>query len=163
RQAAAAGTRRALAAAAARFAPSQSSIAVPENQGPQGTNLAINPTGTLTPHEVRRQRFRAVFKGTYMIGPGRTDTEARRIAIRAAGTASSMLHSDIQVQIIVARDPTVQNSGVTTLFDRNLNSNSALGLDLASPQTDVDSRGRPNRFTTVTLDANISSGVYVEG
>jgi hypothetical protein len=48
------------------------------------------------------------------------------------------------------------------IFDRNLNSNTVLGLDLATPRTNVDSQGRPNQITGVTLDVNASAGVYDE-
>src|SRR5437588_13037280 len=61
------------------FVPSTTSIAVPTNQGPQGTNLALAPTGTLTPHERKRERFTASFIGHYTVGPGRTSTEALQV------------------------------------------------------------------------------------
>ena len=36
------------------------------------------------------------------------------------------------------------------------------GFDLAAPQQNVDRGGRPNHIPTVTIDVNMSSGVYVE-
>ena len=74
-----------------------------------------------------------------------------------------MLHSDIQLRLAVPTDPTLQTTGASVIFDRNLNSNTSLGLDLATPGTNVDGRGRPNRITSLTLDVNSSSGTYVEG
>ena len=79
-----------------------------------------------------------------------------------AGTNTTMLHSDIQMRLAVATDPTLETTGASAIFDRNINSNSVLGLDLATPRTNVDSGGRPNQITGVTLDVNSSSGVYDE-
>jgi len=145
------------------FVPSRSSIALDQNQGAQGVNLLLSPQGEMSAHQFRRSLFQAAFVGPYTIGPGRFDSEATQVSIRGAGRTTDMLHADIQIGLIVAADPTVQNSGASAIYDRNINSNSALGLDLASPRSDVDPQGRPNRFTTVTLDANISAGAYVEG
>ncbi|MGO9471106.1 MAG: hypothetical protein ACLQVF_44000 [Isosphaeraceae bacterium] len=147
------------------FAPSTSSIATAANQGPPpiGTNLALTPTGTLTPREIRREGFSAQFSGTYTIGAGRTSTEALQTFIAAAGTANTMRHCDIQLLIVTPKDPNAQIGGVCAIFDRNLNSNTVLGLDLLAPQQNVDSAGRPNRFTQVSLDVNISAGLYDGG
>jgi hypothetical protein len=73
-----------------------------------------------------------------------------------------MLHSDIQLKLAVPSDPTLQTTGASAIFDRNLNSNTVLGFNLAAPITNVDSRGRPNHITSVTLDVNASSGTYDE-
>jgi hypothetical protein len=122
----------------------------------------LAPTGTLTPHEQRREQFAAVFTGPYTIGPGRTSTEALQTFIRGAGSANTMGHADIQLRIVTPQDPTLPISGVSAIFDRNINSNTTLGFDVAAPAQNVDSHGRPNRFDTVTSDINISSGTYVE-
>jgi len=145
------------------FAPSQSSIAQPENQGPQGINLLLSPIGQMTPQQYKKSLYQASFVGSYTIGPGRFDSEAMQVAIQGVGRTTDMLHADIQIGLIVARDPSIQNSGASVTFDRNLNSNSALGFNLASPSTDVDDHGRPNRFVSVSLDTNTSSGSFVEG
>jgi hypothetical protein len=147
------------------FVPSTQSIAVAENQGPPpiGTNLALTPTGTLSRREIRKERFVAQFKGTYTIGPGRTSTEAKQTFITAAGSANTMRHSDIQVLIVTPNDRNSQIGGVCVIFDRNINSNTSLGLDLLAPQQNVDAGGRPKRFTSVTLDVNMSAGTYVSG
>jgi hypothetical protein len=146
------------------FVPSNTSIALAQNQGPPpvGTNLALTPTGTLTPHELRRQRFVARYTGTYTIGPGRTSTEALQTFITATGTANTMLHSDIQLRIITPKDRGTSIGGVCGIFDRNLNSNTGLGFDVLAPQQDVDSAGRPNRFPSMTTDVNMSAGTYVD-
>ena len=151
----------------AAFTPTAESIAVPQNQGFQppanpGYNLILQPTGTATPAEVKRQLFSAVFRGPYIIGPGAFSSQASQIFIRGAGTATSMLHADIQMRLAVASDPTLQTTGAATIFDRNLNSNTVLGFDLATPRTNVDSHGRPNSISSVTLDVNASAGVYDE-
>lgn len=153
----------------ATFVPSTTSIANPSNQGPQGTNLALNPTGTLNARELKREQFSAVFRGPYSVGPGRTSTEAFETFIRGAGTASTILHGDIQLRIITPKDPAVQIGSVSAIFDRNLNSNTVLGFDGSAPQLDangqrinIDNAGRPNHMTQLSIDANVSSGVYNE-
>ncbi|WP_165234273.1 hypothetical protein [Aquisphaera insulae] len=147
------------------FVPSSTSIAVPENQGYQlnpGYNLVLQPTGTATPAEVKRQMFKATYRGTYVIAPGSYSSQESQVFIRGTGTSTSMLHSDIQMRIAVASDPTLQTTGAAGIFDRNLNSNTVLGVNLAGPRSDVDSHGRPNRFTTMTIDVNAAAGVYDE-
>ena len=57
------------------FVPSASSIALDQNQGflspaNPGYNLLLQPTGTATPGEVKRQLFTAVYRGPYIITPG---------------------------------------------------------------------------------------------
>lgn len=151
------------APAVANLTTSRTSIATPENQGAQGLNLVITPIGNLTPAEKRRERFSAKFVGIYSVQRGRFDSEASQVMIQAAGTASSMLHSDIQIRLVVAKDPSIPNSGVATIYDRNLNANTALGLDLTTTAPHFDKGGRPNRFDVVTLDPNISSGTYTQG
>jgi hypothetical protein len=150
------------------FVPSVPSIALNQNQGflspaNPGYNLLLQPTGNATPAEVKRQLFTAVYRGPYIITPGAFSSQSMLVAIRGAGTANTMLHSDIQLRLAVPTDHTLQTTGATVIFDRNLNSNTALGLDLATPVTNVDGRGRPNRITSLTLDVNSSSGTYVEG
>jgi len=149
-------------ALASGFVPSTTSIALPSNQDAQGINLALTPTGNLSPREIRRKRFSASFVGTYAIGPGRTDTEAKEIVIRGAGGSNQFLHGDIQIRLVTPLDPSIQIGGVSAMFDRSINSNSSLGLDLAAPQSNVDSAGRPNKLS-ISLDTNESSGLYDEG
>jgi hypothetical protein len=146
------------------FVPSSTSVATADNQGPPpvGVNPALTPTGTLTRRQLRREQFKATFKGTYTIGPGRTSTEASAIFIAAAGTTNTMLHADIQVLIVTPKDPTASIGGISTIFDRNINSNTTLGLDLLAPQQNVDGGGRSDFFSNITPDVNISSGTYVD-
>jgi hypothetical protein len=147
------------------FVPSQTSVAIAGNQGPPpiGTNLALTPTGTLTPREIRREHFVAQFSGTYTIGAGRTSTEALQTFISAVGTANTMRHCDIQMLIITPTDASTQIGGTAVIFDRNLNSNTSLSFDVLAPQQNVDRAGRPNRFTQVSLDVNASAGLYDGG
>ncbi len=149
------------------FTPTSNSIALPQNQGflppaSPGYNLVLQPTGTATPAEVKRQLFTAVYRGPYIIGPGSFSSQASQVFIRGAGTSTTMLHTDIQMRLAVASDPTLQTTGSSVIFDRNLNSNTVLGFDLSTPRTNVDSQGRPNQITGVTLDVNASAGVYDE-
>ncbi|MGD0043814.1 MAG: hypothetical protein ABSE84_25990, partial [Isosphaeraceae bacterium] len=150
-----------------RLTPTSKSIALPQNQGflppaSPGYNLVLQPTGTATPAEVKRQLFKAVYRGPYIIGPGSFSSQALQVFIRGAGTNTTMRHSDIQMRLAVASDPTLETTGAAVIFDRNLNSNTVLGFDLATPRTNVDSQGRPNQITGVTLDVNASAGVYDE-
>jgi hypothetical protein len=71
-----------------------------------------------------------------------------------------MRHADIQLRIITPLDPTAQLAGVAASFDRNLNSNTVLGIDVSAPPQNVDGAGRPNFFTQMSIDVNESSGVY---
>jgi len=150
-----------------RFVPSQKSIAVPQNQGflppaNPGYNLILQPTGTATPGEVKRQLFKATYRGPYIIAPGSFSSQSVQVFIRGAGSANTMRHSDIQMRLAVASDPSLETTGASVIFDRNLNSNTVLGFDLATPRSNVDSRGRPNLISGVTLDVNASAGVYDE-
>jgi len=149
------------------FTPTSKSIALPKNQGflppaTPGYNLVLQPTGTATSAEVKRQLFTAVYRGPYIIGPGSFSSQSMQVFIRGAGTSTTMLHTDIQMRLAVASDPSLETTGAAAIFDRNLNSNTVLGLDLATPRTNVDSGGRPNQITGVTLDVNSSAGVYDE-
>jgi hypothetical protein len=146
------------------FVPSTTSIAVDQNQGPPpvGTNLAISPTGTLTRRQQRIERFVAEFSGPYTIGAGRTSTEALQTFITGRGSANTIIHGDLQLLIITPKDPNAPLGGNSVIFDRNLNSNTVLGLDLSAPQQNVDRAGRPNHFSVI-LDVNQSSGVYDSG
>jgi hypothetical protein len=138
------------------------------NQGPllnpDGTinNMALAPTGTPKPGQLKRERFVARYVGPYSVVPGQTSTQAIQTLIQGAGTANTMLHSDIQMRLVTPRDPSLPIGGVSSIFDRNINTNTVLGLDFAASQQDVDSGGRPSHFPIVTIDANISSGTYVE-
>jgi hypothetical protein len=148
---------------------SSQSIAVPQNQSPllnpDGSinNLAIAPTGTLTKREQRRERFVARFVGTFTQGPGRTSTEATDTFITGTGAANTMLHSDIQLLLVTPKDPNSPIGGVGTIFDRNINSNTALGFNLGAPSQNTDRAGRPVLLNSVTMNVNLSAGVYVEG
>jgi hypothetical protein len=125
-------------------------------------NMAIAPSGNPKPGELRRLQFTARFEGPYSVVPGRTSTQATQTLIQGGGTSKTMLHSDVQIRIVQPNDPTLPFGGLGTIFDRNINSNTALGFDISAPQQDVDGSGRPNHFPTVTIDVNMSAGTYVE-
>jgi hypothetical protein len=139
------------------------------NQGPllnaNGTinNMAIAPTGTPKPGELKSLKFTARYVGPYSVVPGKTNTQALQTLIQGTGTANTMLHSDIQMRLVTPTNSSLPIGGVTSIFDRNINTNTVLGLDLSAPQSDVDNAGRPDVIPTMTIDANISSGAYVEG
>jgi hypothetical protein len=154
--------------AASAGAGSSQSIAVSSNQGPllnpDGSinNAAIAPTGNLTARQLRRDRFVARYVGTYTVGPGRTSDEANQVFITAAGSANTMIHSDIQMLLVTPKDPSSPIGGVSSIFDRNINSNSAVGFDLSAPQQYVNRDGLPDYLNRAAIDANISAGIYVE-
>jgi hypothetical protein len=125
-------------------------------------NMALAPTGTPKPGELKRQQFTARFVGPYSVVPGRTDTQATQTLIQGGGTASTILHADVQIRIVKPGDPSLPFGGVGSVFDRNINTNTVLGFDLSAPQPNVDRAGRPNHFPIVTVDINASAGVYVE-
>jgi hypothetical protein len=166
--------RRALMAAATGAASqdrSSQSIAVPQNQGPvlnpDGSinNQALAPTGTLTKREQRRERFTAQFAGTYTVGSGRTSDERIQTFIAAVGSANTIRHGDIQLLLVTPNDTSLPIGGVCAIFDRNLNTNTVLGLDVSAPQSSqyINRLGLPSLLPTVSLDVNLSSGTYDQG
>lgn len=125
-------------------------------------NMALAPTGTPTHRQQRLQQFKARFVGPFSVIPGQTTTQALQVRIQGGGTTNTMLHSDIQIRIVQPDDPSLPFGGVGTIFDRNINSNSALGFNITAPQQNVDRAGRPNHFPSVSVDINISAGTYVD-
>ena len=166
---------RAAAVAGIQASGSSQSIADSVNQGPllvgspnpnnPINNMALAPFGTLTKREQRRERFVARFVGNYTVGAGRTSDEQIQTFIAAAGSGNTMLHSDIQLLLVTPKDKTLPIGGVSAIFDRNLNSNTSLGLDYSAPQSTqyVNRMGLPTFLPTVSLDPNLSSGTYDEG
>jgi hypothetical protein len=165
-----AASMRALAKAAANGS-SIPSVAIPRNQGPllnpdgSVNNAALAPTGNVTQHQFRKEQFRAHFVGTYTEGAGSTTDEARQVLITGAGSTNQMLHSDIQMLLVTPNDPSSPIGGVATIFDRNINTNSTAGFDLAAPQTSqtIARNGLPVFLNKVSVDVNISAGLYAEG
>jgi hypothetical protein len=157
---------------AASLTSNSQSIALPQNQGPfvnpeTGVieNQALVPTGTLTKRALRHEGFTAKYAGTYTVGAGRTSDEQIQTFIAATGTATTMLHSDIQLLLVTPKDKSLPIGGVSAIFDRNLNTNTVLGLDESAPQTpqNINKLGLPVLIPTVSLDVNLSSGTYDEG
>jgi hypothetical protein len=161
----------ALAAGDNASTSSSQSIAVPQNQGPllnpDGTinNQALAPVGTVSNRQLRRERFVARFVGTYTVGPGRTSDESIQTFIKAAGSANTIRHGDIQLLMITPKDPSLPIGGVSAIFDRNLNSNTVVGFDESAPQSSpyINRLGLPSLLPKVSMDVNISAGTYVEG
>ena len=106
----------------------------------------------------------AQFEGTYTVGAGITSDQRIQTFITAAGTANSMLHSDIQLLLVTPKNTSLPIGGVSAIFDRNLNSNTVLGLDESAPQSSpyINRLGLPTFLPTVSVDVNLSSGTYVE-
>lgn len=138
------------------------------NQGPvlnadgSVNNMALAPTGTPKPGELKREQFSARFVGPFSVVPGRTTTQATQVLIQGGGSATTIRHADVQIRLVQPKDPTLPFGGAGSIFDRNINSNSVLGFDLSAPQQDVDRAGRPTHIPTVSIDVNESSGAYVE-
>jgi hypothetical protein len=163
------------AQSAATAAISSQSIAAASNQGPliKGApnplvnpinNQALAPTGTLTRRQQRKERFVAQYVGTYTVGAGITSDQRIQTFITGVGSANTMLHSDIQLLLVTPIDASFPIGGVSAIFDRNLNTNTVLGLDVSAPQTsqDVNRLGLPSLIPTVSIDVNSSSGTYDE-
>jgi hypothetical protein len=163
------------AQSAATAAISSESIAAASNQGPliKGApnplvnpinNQALAPTGTLTRRQQRKERFVAQYVGTYTVGAGITSDQRIQTFITGAGSANTMLHSDIQLLLVTPIDTSFPIGGTSAIFDRNLNTNTVLGLDVSAPQTsqDVNRLGLPSLIPTVSIDVNSSSGTYDE-
>jgi hypothetical protein len=150
---------------------SSQSIAVPTNQGPVTNpvtgaidNQALAPTGTLTKRQQKKDRFVAQYVGTYTVGAGQTSDQRIQTFITAAGTANTMLHSDIQLLLVTPKDTSDPVGGVSAIFDRNLNTNTVLGMDESAPQAPqyTNRLGLPSLLPTVSIDVNLSSGTYDE-
>jgi len=169
RRALVAGASQAAGTAASQTSGIQS-IATLNNQGPlfnpNGTvnNQALAPTGTLTKREQRREHFTAQFAGTYTVGAGRTSDERIQTFITAAGSTNTILHGDIQLLLVTPKDPSLPIGGVSAIFDRNLNTNTVLGLDEAAPQSSqyINHLGLPSLLPKVSVDVNLSAGTYDE-
>lgn len=144
---------------AQRFTQAPSNGSIPNN----ATNQLLTPTGTPTPRESRRENFHAKFVGLYTIGPGRFSTEAANYLFRGVGHTTQVQNADIQLRVVRPADPSMYSTGVLSIFDRNIDSNSVLGLDVYAKPTQLDALGRPTHLVIYTLDPNISSGLYVEG
>ncbi len=148
-----------MAATRQRFTQAPSNGAIPNN----APNQLLTPSGTPTARESRRENYRATFVGEYTIGPGRFSTEAANFFFRGVGRTTQVLNADIQLRVIRPSDPSMLSTGVLSIFDRNIDSNSVLGVDVYATPTQLDALGRPTKMTVYTLDPNISSGLYVEG
>lgn len=146
-------------AANQRFTQAPSNGSIPNN----APNQLITPSGLPTARESRRETFQATFVGLYTIGPGRFSTEAANYFFRGVGRDTQVLNADIQLRVVRPTNPTQDTTGVLSIFDRNIDSNSVLGLDVYATPTQIDSLGRPTRMTVYSLDPNISSGLYVDG
>jgi hypothetical protein len=165
-----AASMRSLAEAASR-GPSIPSVAAPQNQGPllnpdgSVNNAALAPTGNVTQRQFHKEQFKAHFIGTYTVGAGPTTDERNQVFITGAGSAKTMLHSDIQMLLVTPNDPNSPIGGVATIFDRNINSNSNAGFDIAGEQSSqsIGRNGLPVFLNKVSIDVNISSGLFTEG
>ena len=75
-----------------------------------------------------------------------------------------MLHSDIQLLLVTPTNSSSPIGGVSGVFDRNLNTNTVLGMDESAPQTSqyINRLGLPTLIPTVSIDVNLSSGTYDE-
>jgi hypothetical protein len=159
--------------AAAQASSSSESIAISANQGPLVNstnpnnpinNMALAPTGTVSKRQLRKEKFVGRYVGSYTVGAGRTSDERIQTFITAAGSANTMLHSDIQLLLVTPKDPSLPVGGVSAIFDRNLNTNTVLGFDESAPQSSqyINKLGLPSFIPTVSIDVNLSSGTYDE-
>jgi len=145
------GTLEALATRAA--AVSRASQGAPVRVAP-----SADTTGTLTPHEVRRETFVGRFKGNYMIGPGRTSDQALQLSSKGYGGANQSFHLWTDMRITVPADRTLPPTGVVYVISWNVGTTGTqLFIDLTGdPKTEVN--GIPTHYTW-TVDPS-SSGIY---
>lgn len=149
----------AAAATHQRFTQAPSNGSIPNN----APNQLLTPTGTPTFRESHRENFHAKFVGEYTIGPGRFSTEAANFFFRGVGHTTQVLNADIQLRVVRPTNSTLDSTGALSIFDRNIDSNSVLGVDVYATPTQLDALGRPTHLIVYALDPNISSGLYVEG
>ncbi len=142
-----------------RFAQAPSNGSIPNN----APNQLITPTGVPTRRESRRENFQATFVGEYTIGPGRFSTEAADFYFRGVGRDTQVLNADIQLRVVRPSNPSQDSTGILSIFDRNIDSNSVLGYDVYATPTQLDALGRPTKLALYALDTNISAGLYVDG
>ena len=133
-------TRPAVSSRAAIHTDSQTSIALPQNQGflppaNPGYNLVLQPTGTATPG-----------RGQAPALQGRLSRDLRHrsrahSAARPCRSSSGAPERPVPCSTATSRCgwpwppiPSLQTTGAAVIFDRNLNSNTVLGLDLATPR-----------------------------
>jgi len=113
--------------------------------------------GQPTPHEQARTAFRAVFTGPFAIGPGRYSDQAHILYMRGVGGSNFFRHGNINLGIVIPKDPSAQVTGEAVLADKNVNSGGILGLQIVADQ--FDQFGRPTHLIFVE-DPNIYSGAF---
>jgi hypothetical protein len=119
---------------------------------------SVDLTGTLTPHELRRQTFAGRFKGNYIIGPGRTTAQAMQLSSKGYGGANQSFHLWTDMRITVPKDPTQPITGVIYIISWNVGTTGTqLFLDLVGDRS-TEVNGFPTHFTW-TVDPT-SSGIY---
>lgn len=124
-------------------------------------NPLFFPTGQPSPHEAARQRFSARFSGPFTVGAGRFSSQAQQVYIRGSGGSNQFLHGDAQLAVITPTDPSEPLGGSMTMFDRNINTNGSLGIQLVADRaTDLDAAGRPVHLTIYDIKSEESGGSY---
>jgi hypothetical protein len=134
--------------------------AAPATSGNGFINNPVSPLlgqGSPTPAELSRERFHAVFRGPYTIGPGRFSDQAQTVFFRGIGGSNAFLHGNFTMAVVTPTDATAPLFGEAVLNDKNINSSGIIGLPLTA--TAVDSAGRPTQLT-FTQDPNIYSGAF---
>ncbi|MEO6809531.1 MAG: hypothetical protein ABI353_10520 [Isosphaeraceae bacterium] len=116
-------------------------------------------TGEPTPHEVARQRFRAVFSGPLYAGGPRFTDQKKLLYFRGLGGSTMFLHGDYQMGIVFPKDPAKPIVGGAYLQDKNINSGSVIGFDLTFDPNSLDRHGRPT-LGTFTEDPNVYGGAF---
>lgn len=134
-----------------------------------GTNLPPSSTlrdnqsplfgdGVPTFHEQARQNFRAGFRGTSFVGPGRFSNQAAIHVYHGSGGSTSFLHGNLNMAIAAPVDPGANFVGEAVLSDRST-LGGTLGLVLVGNPADVDALGRPTRLT-FSADPAVSSDAF---
>lgn len=123
------------------------------------SNTPLLGNGQLSPQEVARETFRAVFTGQLYTGPGRFSSQSTTYNFRGLGGSNFFLHGDLDMAIVTPADPTAPFLGEAVMNDKSTGSGGILGLILTASRTAVDSHGRPTQFT-FSSDPNIYSGIF---
>ena len=139
-------------------------VAMPLNQArrPDRHNIGLAPTGTSKPGELKREQFTGDVRRALQRRARAATTQAIQILIGAPGPPTRCCTAISRSGSSRPRIPALPIGGVGTIFDRNINTNTALGLDLPRRSRPSTAAGVRTTSDSVTIDVNISSGSYVE-
>jgi hypothetical protein len=131
----------------------------PSNASGQASSLVGQ---TPTPHEARRERFRAVYAGPITVGPGRFTDQAQQFFVRGTGFSTDFGHGDLQMLVIIPTDPNAQFTGTVVMQDQNTASSGLLAIDVQGNRAGLGPDGMP-RFLTWSVSPFAGAGSFTAG